>query len=205
MGSKYIVEFIGTFFLVLTIALTKNPLAVAGVLMVMVYLGGHISGAHYNPAVSTTLFLQKKIASQELAKYTATQFIAAMAAAFVYFLINNSQFYITSSPGVSFAEAVLVEALFTFALCTTVLQTAVNEKTKGNSYFGLAIGAIVGVAGLAIGPISGAALNPAVGIGPLLIDLNLFQSEMNNVFLYIIGPIVGAIMASLVYSYLNRK
>ncbi len=198
-------EFIGTFFLVLVIALSKNPVTVAGVLMVMVYVGANISGSHFNPAVSTALYLQKKLDSMNLAKYILAQVLGAMAAAAMYVVLTKANFYVAPSENVGFWTAVLAEVLFTFALCTTVLQTAVSEKAKGNSYFGLAIGAVVGVAGLSIGPISGAALNPAVGIGPLLIDFNLLSSVSSNVGLYLLGPLAGAVLASLVYSYTNKR
>lgn len=205
MSPKYVIEFIGTFFLVLVIAFGKNPIATAGILMAVVYLGGYISGAHYNPAVSIAVFLQKKIDTTTLVKYIATQIIAAMLASFTYLILTRANFYISPGEGSSFGTAVLAEMLFTFVLCTVVLHTAVSEKTKGNSYFGLAIGATVGVAGLTIGNISGAALNPAVGIGPLLIDFNLLKFAFSYGGIYIIGPISGAVLASLVYTITNKK
>lgn len=205
MSAKYLIEFIGTFFLVLVIALSGNPIAVGTVLAAVVYMGGHISGSHYNPAVSTTLYLQKKIDSQTLLSYIGAQLLGAIAASSVYLLVQNE--YFVPSPGqeVNFWTAALLEMLFTFVLCSVVMQTAVSEKTKGNSYFGLAIGFVVAAGAFAVGPISGAAFNPAVGVGPLLFDFQNLRENLGSVGLYILGPIAGALLASAVYSFTSRK
>ena len=205
IDKKYIVEFIGTFFLVLTIALTGNPIAIGAILVAMVYFGGYISGAHYNPAVSTTLFLQKKLNFQTYIKYVVTQFIAAMLAAFVFLIIKGNYFLVVPGLGVNFWTAVLCEMIFTFALCTVVLNTAVSEKTKGNNYYGIAIGLTVAAGAFAVGAISGGAFNPAVGIGPYLLNIQNIGSNLNFISLYILGPISGALLASLVYSQTSSK
>ncbi len=205
ISSKYLIEFIGTFFLVLTVALTGNPIAIGLVLVAMVYMGGYISGAHYNPAVSTTLYLQKKLDSKTYLKYVVTQLIAAMAAAFAFLVIKGTYFYAAPGAGVDFWTAAFCEMLFTFALCTVILNVAVSDKTKGNDYFGLAIGFTVGAAAFAVGTISGGAFNPAVGVGPYLIDLQNISSNTANIALYIIGPLAGALLASVVYTQTSKK
>lgn len=205
IDKKYIVEFIGTFFLVLTVALTGNPIAIGAVLTAMVYLGGYISGAHYNPAVSTTLYLQKKLDSQTYINYLVTQVVAAMFAAFVFMLIKGNYFYAAPGLGVNFWIAALCEMIFTFALCSVVLNTAVSDKTKGNDYFGVAIGFTVAAGAFAVGSISGGAFNPAVGVGPYLINIQNISSNLNNISLYILGPLAGSVLASLVYSQTSKK
>ena len=174
---KYLTEFIGTFFLTLTVCLTVTPgdrpipaLAIGSALMIMVYMGGHISGAHYNPAVSLALFLRKKFPSADFVPYVISQLLGATAAAWIAYLVLGKTIAVAPGDGVSVTTALLVEALFTFALALTVLNVACSEKTKGNSFYGLAIGFTIVVAAFAGGPISGGAFNPAVGTGPNVIN-----------------------------------
>ena len=143
---NYITEFIGTFFLVLTIGLTVipasdfAPLAIGASLMIMVYMGGHVSGAHYNPAISFAVFLRGKMKSAgELAAYMGSQVLGAIAAALVVRAIMGQTFAPAPAEGVSAASAVLVEFLFTFALALVVLNSAASARTQGNSFYGLAL------------------------------------------------------------------
>ncbi len=205
MSSKLIVEFIGTFFLVLVVAFSGNPIAVGAILMAMVYMGGHISGAHYNPAVSTALYLQKKIDGSALFNYIVIQMAAAVCAAAVYLWVSGSFFIPAAGPQVNFWQAFLLEVLFTFALVSVVLNTAVSDKTKGNNYFGLAIGFTVAAGAFAAGPISGGAFNPAVGIGPLLLNFQNLGNNISSLLLYSAGPVLGGLIASLVFTRVNSK
>jgi glycerol uptake facilitator-like aquaporin len=200
--KRYIVEFIGTFFLVLTVALTGNPIAIGAVLVALVYMGGYISGAHYNPAVTLALWVNKKITSERATYYIVIQMLAGIVASGVYFFIQNKMFLPELGQGVSGISALSIEVLFTFLLASVVLHTAATEKTKGNQYFGLAIGLTVLAGAFAGGPISGGAFNPAVGISPLLFDITHIQDHMINVVIYLIGPIVGGMLAGLVYKFL---
>ena len=176
--NKLLVEAIGTFFLVLTVGLTAGktdfaPLAIGASLMIMVYAGGHISGAHYNPAVTLGLLIRKKIGASEAAGYMVAQVIAgAVAALTAQFLVGSSFGAPSPGDGFSSGQAVLNEILFTFALVWVVLNTATAKATEGNSFYGLAIGFTVVVAAFAGGGISGGAYNPAVGLGPNLIKSN---------------------------------
>ncbi len=196
---KYVVEFIGTFFLVLVVALTGNPLAIGAVLVAMVYMGGAISGAYYNPAVTLALYLRGAIKRHQALIYAATQLAAAFVAAAVYFILKGTVFTVQPGIDASFGQAMLVEVIFTFALVTTVLYTAVSKATKGNSYFGLAIGFVVLAGAYAGGPISGGAFNPAVGLGPLLFDIGNLSTHWAWLLLYSVGPLVGGVLASVVY------
>lgn len=203
--KKYLIELIGTFFLVLVIGLTGNPIAIGCILMVMVYAGGPISGAHYNPAVTISVLLRKKIDNKEAGIYIIFQIIGAFLAAFVHYLIKGATF--APAPGEAYSEKIiaplLIEVLFTFALSTVVLNVATSKKSAGNSYFGLAIGFTILAAAFAGGPISGGAFNPAVGIGPVLMDTLKGGSSMSNLWLYIVGPVTGGVLSAIVYKITN--
>jgi len=201
--KNYLVELIGTFFLVFVIALTGNPLAIGSILMVMVYMGGHISGAHYNPAVTLGVLIRKKIETKEAIVYMAFQVIGAFLAALLYYLIYGKTFAPAPDPGFNILKSVLIEGTFTFALVMVVLNVAIHKKTEGNSYYGLAIGFTFLAAVFAGGPISGGAFNPAVGLGPILMDTFAGGSSMGNLWVYIVGPFGGGIVAGLIFNYLN--
>ncbi len=197
--KNYIIEYIGTFFLVLTIALTGNPLAIGTALMVMVYMGGYISGAHYNPAVTFACLMNKAITPLHALFYVFAQLAGAFTAAFLYRHLTGMIFVAAPGPDASLASAYLVEAIFTFVLAYVVLNTAVSTVVKNNSYYGVAIGATVFVAATAGGSISGGAFNPAVGLGPML--YNLSELNMEHMWLYIAGPLIGGGIAGVLYKF----
>jgi len=192
-------EFIGTFFLVLVAGLSGNPLAVGAVLTAMVYMGGHISGAQYNPAVTLAVWLKGAQSGRQSLAYAATQLMAGTLAACVYYAIVGQFMIVAPSPNTSFGSALLVEMLFTFALASVVLHVAVTKATAGNHYFGLAIGSVVAAGAFVAGPISGGAFNPAVGLGPLLSHAASLPQHGTQLALYIAGPLLGAVVAALVY------
>ena len=202
---RYVTEFIGTFFLVLTIGLVVvqasplGPIAIGAMLMVMVYMGGHVSGGHYNPAVSLAAALAGKLEGRELAPYWAAQIVGAVAGALAARAIVGETFAPAPSPAASPVGFWLAEFLFTFALCLVVLNSATHAKTKGNSSYGLAIGFTVGVGAIAVGPISGAAFNPAVGIGPTLVHAALGGGTLAQIPLYVAAPLLGGALAALVF------
>lgn len=213
--SKYLTEFIGTFFLVLTVCLTVlgkvplAPLAIGASLMVMVYMGGHVSGAHYNPAVSLAVMLRGKLAPGDFIAYLVSQFVGGVVAAYVasYVLtgyqIDNQDavttFALAPGTGVTNTAAVLVEALYTFALALVVLNAATAPKTDGNSFYGLAIGFTVVVAAFAGGGISGGAFNPAVGVGPSVVHAMITKAAIPNLWIYLVGPFAGGALAAIVF------
>lgn len=202
---KYLTEFIGTFFLTLTACLTvtgERPipaLAIGSSLMIMVYMGGHVSGAHYNPAVSFALFLRKKFPSSDFLPYVISQLLGATVAAYVAYAVLGKTINVAPGEGISVTSALLVEALFTFALALTVLNVACSEKTKGNSFYGLAIGFTVVVGAFAGGWISGGAYNPAVGTGPNVINALFGGGTFGNIWIYFVGPLTGGALASVVF------
>lgn len=200
---KYIYEFIGTFFLVLTIGLVSlepnkiglwAPLAIGSILAVMIFAGGHISGGHYNPAVSLAVFLARKLSKRDLWVYWLAQFLASIIAALLTIYLKDG---VGSNPGeLNYDKAFLLEFLFTFALCYVVLNVAVSKATAGNSYFGWAIGFTVLVGAYAIGTLSSAALNPAVALGVSILNL----SAWSNIWLYFIANLLGGAVAAWVFN-----
>lgn len=203
--QKYLTEFIGTFFLTLTACLTVSgerpipALAIGSSLMIMVYMGGHISGGHYNPAVSLAVLLRKKFPSSDFVPYVISQLLGGTAAAWIAYLVVGKTINVAPGAGVSITSALLVEALFTFALALTVLNVACSEKTKGNSFYGLAIGFTVVVGAFAGGWISGGAFNPAVGTGPNVINALFGGGTWGNIWIYYAGPLAGGALAAVVF------
>jgi aquaporin Z len=206
----YLTEFIGTFFLVFTIGLSvlsgssMAPLAIGSALMVMVYMGGHVSGAHYNPAVSLAVWMRGKLSPLDLVIYTIAQVCGAIVAASVVLAITHKTLVVAPGPGVKVLSAILVEILYTFALALVVLNVATARKTEGNSYYGLAIGFTIAAAAFAGGGISGGAFNPAVGFGPILIDTLNGGQSMHNLWIYLVGPFAGGALAGLIFRYQNE-
>lgn len=210
MLRKLIVEFIGTFFLVLTIGQTVvgatadspaaalAPVAIGSALMVMIYAGGHISGGHYNPAVTLAVWLRGKCTTAEMPAYMVVQVLGAVAAAFtVLFLKGNPELPTPGTPNV--AAALVAEFLFTFALCYVVLNTATAKGTAGNSNYGLAIGFTVMVGAFAVGGISGGAFNPAVAVGVTLLKL----SAPANIWIFLVADFLGGAAAGLLFNALD--
>ncbi len=205
--KTYLTEFIGTFFLVLTIGLAvlsgtdMAPIAIGGVLMVMIYMGGHISGAHYNPAVTLAVFIRGKCAAKDIVPYIIAQVVGAFAASCVVYVIHGKTFAGPApGAGVSAGTAVLAEVLFTFALALVILNVATSKRTEGNSFYGLAIGFTVLAGAFSVGGISGGAFNPAVGIGPILAHVMFGEGgTLGNLWIYIVGPCVGAVIAAIVF------
>lgn len=202
---KYIYEFIGTFFLVLTVGMTVlggnnllAPLAIGSILMVMVFAGGHVSGAHYNPAVSFAIFLRGKLAGRELIKYWVVQLVAAIIASYLTIYLKGSR-----GEPISFkvVPALIAEFVFTFALCFVVLNVATTKKLSDNSFFGLAIGFTVVAGAYAVGTISGAAFNPAVALGITIMNLNVWS----HLWVYIVATLLGGAAAAYAYPAEAKK
>ncbi len=201
--KAYIMEFIGTMFLVLAIGFSQNPLAIGLMLAVMVYMGGHISGAHYNPAVTLAIFFRGKLESKYILGYIVFQVLGAFTAAFIYYLVYSNTFYPAPAEDIELWKAILLELLFTFAYCSVVLAIATSEKTKGNFVYGFAIGLTVTASAYAVGPITGGAFNPAVFLGPMLMDVFMGGNSAEHLVLYLVGPLGGSALAAIVYRIIN--
>ena len=204
--NKYIAEFIGTFFLVLTIGCTGigasagviAPLAIGAALMVMVFAGGHISGAHYNPAVTLGVLIRGKLKAADVVPYWIAQCVAAAVAAIVVSKILRAGVAVTPIAP-KLGPALLAEFLFTFALVYVVLNAATAEGTSGNSFYGLAIGMTVMTGAFAVGDISGGAFNPAVAIGISILGI----STWNNIWIYLVADFAAALAAAIVFNLIN--
>lgn len=197
--NKYIVEFIGTFFLVLTIFVAVKhggamaPVAIGAALMVMVFAGGHISGAHYNPAVSLAAWMRGALGMGDLIPYIGAQIAGAAVAALL-----ASSLFDAGGDGVqkiATVPALIAEILGTFALVWVVLNTATAKGTEGNSFYGLAIGLTVTAMAYGLGAISGGAFNPAVAVGTSIGGLFAWS----NIWIYMVGCFGGAALAAVVF------
>ena len=205
--NKYLVEFIGTFFLVFTVGMCVikpdagnfAPLAIGSALMVMVYAGGHISGGHYNPAVTLAVWLRGKCPAADVPGYMASQIVAGVVAAV-------AALYLKGNPDVTpadlkIAPSLLAEFLGTFALCWVVLNTATAKATAGNSNYGLAIGFTVLVMAFAVGGISGGAFNPAVAIGVTVMHL----VKGANLWIHLVADFAGGAAAAMAFKALSTE
>ena len=199
---KYLYEFIGTFFLVFTVGMTVispnaigpfAPLAIGSILAVMVYAGGHISGGHYNPAVSLAVYIRGKLQLQDLFIYWVAQLLAAVAAAFLTIYLKGTA--AEQALPLDTVKVLIVEFLFTFALCFVVLNVATSKATEGNSYYGLAIGFTVLVGAYAVGTISGAAFNPAVALGAAILNL----SQWSGLWIFVLANLLGGTTAAFLF------
>lgn len=201
--KKYLVEFIGTFFLVFTVGSvillepsnTIPALAIGFALMIMVYAGGPISGGHYNPAVSLAATLRGALDAREFLPYIVAQSLGAIAAAFLTIYLSVP----IDEPAVfNITPLVIGELLFTFALCYVVLLTATQPKVEGNSYFGLAIGSTVTVGIFAVSSICLAAFNPAVALGLGIMGIASWELIIITIITNLFGGLIAACTYKLV-------
>ena len=202
MQQKLTTEFIGTFFLSLTICTAAvygsagdyAPFGIAATLMVMIYAGGYISGAHYNPAVTVSIYLRGACEKDEVLPYIVSQVIAAVSAAIV---VESLLFPDALSPEMADlgTDAVVAELLFTFALAYVILNVATTESTSGNGYYGAAIALVVLAGAITVGSISLASFNPAV-TSALIVSGKLALADS---WMHFVPQFVGAIMATYVY------
>ncbi len=205
--NKYLTEFIGTFFLVLTIGCTViaggphvvPPLAIGAVLMVMIFAGGHVSGGHYNPAVTLGVWMRGRCPSADVAPYWISQIGGALAAAFAAKFLVGAPKDAAAVPHIG--PALLAEFLFTFALVYVVLNVATAKATSGNSFYGLAIGMTVMAGAFSVGFVSGGAFNPAVAVG--IITMGLIAPS--SIWIHIVGDLAGAAVAASAFKFINPE
>ena len=201
--NKYIIEFLGTFFLVLIIGLSQNPVAIGLGLAVLVYMGAHISGAHYNPVVSLAMLINNQIELKEFSFYLASQLLGSVVATYFIMLLGNDFNVVSNTNDIS--SFFVAEILFTFLLVFVILNVALNKNLKGNQFYGLAIGLTVTAGAFAVGNISGGVFNPAVSFGPSLFSFIDPQVVGTNVsssdffIYYLISAIIGSVIASYLY------
>lgn len=197
--NKYITEFIGTYFLVLAAGLASGDLAVLIIgttLMVMIFAGGHISGAHYNPAVTLAVLIRGRCTVNDAVPYWIAQFAAAAVAALTvsYFKGESTPFVLEDT-----TKGLIAELLATFALAYVVLNVATAKGTSGNSFYGLAIGFTVFALGSLFGGKSGGALNPAVAFGACIIK----AFAWSHIWVYLVGCFAGGALAAVIFKVNN--
>jgi aquaporin Z len=203
--NKYLVEFVGTFFLVFTVGCTVvgngagalAPLAIGSALMVMVFAGGHVSGGHYNPAVTLGVWLRGKCEAKDVAPYMISQIVGSVLAALAVKYLKMGA--AVTPMTVNSLPALLAEFLFTFALVFVVLNTATAKGTAGNSFYGLAIGFTVMTGAFAVGNISGGAFNPAVAVGISAMGLVAWP----NIWVYWLAEFAAGAAAAFVFKVVN--
>ncbi len=205
--NKYFVEFIGTFFLVFTVGMAViapglsnfAPIAIGSVLMVMIYAGGHISGGHFNPAVTIAVWLRGKCPTSDVPGYIASQIVAGVVAAVAaLYLKGNPEL---KADDLKIGPSLLAEFVGTFALCWVVLNVATSKGTSGNSNYGLAIGFTVTAMAYAVGSISGGAFNPAVAVGAAVMHL----INGSNLWIHLVADFAGSVAAAFAFKALSTE
>ena len=205
---KLITEFIGTFFLVLVIGMVVlsgkgdfSPIAIGSVLMCMIFAGAHVSGAHYNPAVTLAVLLRGRITLKEGIAYMIVQVIGSIVAALVVQSLLPDKMPVAANAMTSTLKALIAEGLGTFALAYVVLNVATAKGTTGNMFYGLSIGFTVLSMAYALGVISGGAFNPAVAVGISTMKL----AAWSDFWVYFLGCFGGAALAALVFRINNPE
>eukprot|EP01121_Diplochlamys_sp_Union-15-3_P021899 TRINITY_DN9119_c0_g1_i1.p1 TRINITY_DN9119_c0_g1~~TRINITY_DN9119_c0_g1_i1.p1 ORF type:complete len:255 (-),score=35.96 TRINITY_DN9119_c0_g1_i1:53-817(-) len=216
------VEFLGTYFLVLTVAMnvmgrTENGgIAIGSTLMIIVFSGGYISGGHFNPAVTLAVYLRGKIGSTESVFYLISQLLGSFIAAWCAFFVFDKTFAVAPQHYLvnlhwKNSSALFVEFIWTFLLCSVILHTATTKAQEGNSFFGLAIGFTVLAGAISMGPISGGAFNPAVATGPAIVQAIIGKDhngrgrkDAASIWIYWLGPLMGGICSAFAFRIATR-
>ena len=205
--KKYLVEFIGTFFLVLTVGMTVidpgagslAPLAIGSALMVMVYAGGHVSGGHYNPAVTIAVWLRGRCPQSDVFPYIGSQLGGGIVASILVLALKGDG--MVSPADIKVCPALIAELVGTFALAYVVLNTATAKATSGNSYYGLAIGFTLMVMVFAFGNVSGGAFNPAVAVGITVMHI----AKAVNLWIYLVANFAAGALAAMAFKFINPE
>ena len=205
-GRKYAVEVIGTFFLVFVVAAASfagsvfTPLAAGATLMVMVYAGGHISGGHYNPAVTMGALVRGRIGIGDAVPYWIAQVVGGVVAGVIArAVVNPAAVKTLTLSGHAEAAGAVVELVATFALCYVMLNVATSKDQPGNGFFGLAIGFTVTAGAFAVGGISGGVFNPAVALGGATAGIFAWST----IWIYMLVELGAGVAAGLAFLALN--
>lgn len=202
--NKYIAEFIGTFFLLFSIGVSvvlapaQAPFAIAATLTGVIYMGGHVSKAHYNPAVTIAFWMRGRHEKKEILPYLAAEFLGALLGAALAWAVTGETIAVEPAEGMALWRVALVEVLYTFALVSVILNVATSKDHPGNGFYGIAIGLIVLGGILTVGSVSGAAFNPSVVIG-----LNALKGSWSLVPLYLVADFAGGALAAVGFRWMN--
>ena len=200
--KRQILEFLGTFFVVLSASLTENPLAIGFVYLAMLYIGWRISGGHFNPGVTLALWLRGEFATHRIWSYWIAQLLGAFAALIFEFKLSGSLFIpdVTSTEQLFFIAG--LELLFSFALCYVYLAVRTVPSLRDTHLYGLILGfTLIGLTSM------GGLINAAIALSSLILNM-LYHGEIeihvfNNIMVYVVSPFVGAIAAGLSFDYLE--
>jgi aquaporin Z len=193
--NKLIAEFIGTLFLV-TAALLGGGVAAAATLCICIYAMGHVSGGHYNPAVSLGVWLRGRMTQRELIEYLAAQFAGAVVAFVIFKILTEARPEGYKAPEIKeFGKAIVAEFLFTFLLVSTVLHVATTKALANNQFYGAAIGLCVLAGASSVGGLTGGAFNPAVGLGIVLAGVKAFSA----IAIYLLACFGGGAVAAVIF------
>jgi aquaporin Z len=218
-SPAFVSEFLGTFFLVLTVCLnvfnnasdevlkkTLRPLSIGMILMVMIFATGGISGAHFNPAVTVAIHLThpETISLKRAARYVASQTIGGLCGALLGASIMSNTETLTPGDNRTAFDAMSAEVFFAMALCFVVLNVATTKQDTNNHYYGIAIGFTVAAAAYAIGPVSGCALNPAVSFGVMMTHFIWTGKGLSYLVVYLGTPMIGAFFASSLFKIIRK-
>jgi len=211
--KKCAAELLGTFALVFfgcgsmilseinpsAISVDSIPIIFGLVVAAMIYALGHVSGAHFNPAVSIAFYQNKNINLKELYCYIPSQIIGAVLASFShgFFFGKNHSFGMTINR-LTVSQGASLEILISMFLMLTIISVATNEKIS-KYIAGFSIGGIIAVCSFVAGPFTGASMNPARSIGPAVLANNY-----NNILLYLLAPIIGMLIANYIYNYIKE-
>lgn len=205
--KRFMAEFIGTFFLVLIACMTiaersdLAPLAIGFTLMIMVFTGGHISGGHFNPAVTLGVWFSHGIRGYQVILYILAQFSAAVVAAGVTGWLLPEGYRARPLVFSSWSQVMLAELFGAFTLVYTVLNVTVARVKANNGFYGLAIGLTVTAVTYALGGISGGIFNPALAVGMYIMGI---VSKL-QILTYFSGNIAGAVLASFIFNIVEMK
>lgn len=199
--KRYVVEFLGTFLMVLAVSLTENPMAIGFVYIAMLYFGARVSGAHYNPAITQTLWLRGAFNTHFIPHYVIAQFLGALAAIYFEYTLSGSLFVPDISPEDNVLLVCLMEMLFTFSLCYVYLAVRTTHQFKGTQLYGLILGfSLIGLSSM------GGLFNPAIGSAAFVLNALLAGSVVhigNKLLVYVICPLIGSALAGLAFDYLE--
>lgn len=198
--KKLLMELIGTFFFVLTVAMTGNALAISAMLMAWVYIGAYVSGGHYNPLLSLAVALTGKLSWKEMGYYWLAQILGGVAAYAVTWL--QFERIIIPQPHAGLLSAFIFEVLLAFVFGLVVLTVATSAKYKESYIFGFAIGFTVLALGILGSPISGGLFNPAIALGANIVGLARgMEIVWSFVTMYVGGALLGGFLAAHAYRY----
>ena len=204
--KNYLTELFGTFFLVLIIWINGNPLAIGFGLMVLIYLGFHSSGAHYNPIVTLAMLFRKEISLLDSINYIIFQILGAVLAGSAVFFLTSVTMEVQPNLSATVYQILGYEVLFTYLYVYAFLTVTSHPKLKNNTFYGLVLGATIMVGLFSSIQTSGGVFNPATSVGVTLSHLFIGDGVSKYyLWYYLVGPALGGLIATAHYSLINVK